>query len=523
MVHGNRSYQLDAKGIFKSVANAISNAVVEESNTFVFRPKPYFFTFVFRLKWRCFTFVFRLNTCIYNRILLKLSAKTKDFLMYIPRNIDSALIEWKNDPFRKPMLLRGARQTGKTTAIRNFAKQFDSFVELNFEKDDRLFAAFENDLNVHRILRQIEAILRKKITPGKTLLFLDEIQLCPRAISALRYFYEDMPELHVVATGSLLEFVFTKLKDFGVGRIRNTFIYPFSFTEFAEAIGDGILIEHMREATFSNPLSETDHVMLLELLKTYIIVGGMPAAVNAYAKTQSFLTVQRMHQDIMTSLKADFGKYDEKVPAERIRNALSSIISQTGGKFIYTNSDLQLSYKQAKESTELLELSKLVVKIKSCHANGIPLGGDINPKSNKFILLDTGLYLHECDLNIADLVSKSPADFINSGKLAEILIGLELQKSTDAFTDGSLFYWHREAANSTAEVDYLMQHNGAVLPIEVKAGTRGAMKSLHLLMKEKGIALGIRTSQENLGRIDNIRIIPHYMIGEWKRLLADIH
>ena len=442
--------------------------------------------------------------------------------MYIPRNIDTALIEWKNDPFRKPMLLRGARQTGKTTAVRNFAKQFDSFVELNFEKDDRLFNVFKTDLDIRRILGQIEGILRKKIIPGKTLLFLDEIQLCPRAISALRYFYEDIPELHVIATGSLLEFVFTKIKDFGVGRIRNAFIYPFSFSEFAQAVGDEILIEHMRNASFLNPLSEIDHSMLLELLKTYIIVGGMPAAVNAYAQTHSFLDVQRMHKDIITSLKDDFGKYDEKVPAERIRNTLSSIISQTGGKFIYTNSDLQLSYKQAKESTDLLELSKLVVRIMSCHANGIPLGGDINPKSNKFILLDTGLYLHECNLNLADLIAKSPSDFINNGKLAEMLVGLELAKSADAFSDTPLFYWHREAANSTAEVDYLMQHNGTVLPIEVKAGTQGAMKSLHILMKEKGIELGIRTSQENLGTIGNIRIIPHYMISEWKRLLSDI-
>jgi predicted AAA+ superfamily ATPase len=194
-----------------------------------------------------------------------------------------------------------------------------------------------------------------------------------------------------------------------------------------------------------------------------------------------------MHKDIMTSLKDDFGKYDEKVPAERIRNALSSIIAQTGGKFIYTNSDVQLSYKQAKESTDLLELSKLVIRIMSCHANGIPLGGDINPKSNKFILLDTGLYLHECGLDLSDLIAKSPSDFINSGKLAKMLVGLELAKSADAFTDTSLFYWHREAANSTAEVDYLMQHSGAVLPIEVKAGTQGAMKSLHMLMKEKSI------------------------------------
>ena len=442
--------------------------------------------------------------------------------MYIQRNIDSTLLEWKNDAFRKPMLLRGARQTGKTTAVRNFSKQFSSFVELNFEKDTRLFGIFEDNLDVSRIIRQIEGVLRKKVEPSRTLLFLDEIQLCPRAISALRYFYEDMPELHVIATGSLLEFVFKNLKDFGVGRIRNTFIYPFSFAEFAAAVGDGILIEHMREATFAKPLSEVEHAMLLELLKTYVIVGGMPAAVSAYARTHSYLAVERMHEDIMISLKADFGKYDDKVPAERVRNAFVSVVMQTGGKFIYTNSDLELSYKHAKEATDLLEQSKLLVKIRSCHANGIPLGGDINPKSNKFILLDTGLYLHECGLDMADLIALPPVEFINSGKLAEVLVGLEIQKSGDAFTDRDLYYWHREAANSTAEVDYLVQHNGTVLPVEVKAGRRGAMKSLHMLMAEKGLPLGLRTSQENLGSLGDVRIIPHYMIGEWKRLLADM-
>ena len=442
--------------------------------------------------------------------------------MYIHRHIDTALLEWKDDSFRKPLLLRGARQTGKTTAVRHFAKQFESFVELNFEKDDRLFNIFEKDLNIQRILGLIEGIVRQKIVPGKTLLFLDEIQLCPRAVSALRYFYEDLPELHVIATGSLLEFVFSKIKDFGVGRIRNAFIYPFSFSEFSKALGNNILIERMHSATFANPLSEMEHSMLLDLLKTFIIVGGMPAAVGAYAQTQSFLDVERMHKDIMTSLKADFGKYDAKVPAERIRNTLASVITQTGGKFIYTNSMLELSYKQAKEATDLLDQSKLIINVMSCYANGIPLGGDINPKSNKYLLLDTGLYLHECKLNISELAIRPTAEFINNGKLAEMLIGLELLKSGDPFRENSLFYWHREAANSTAEVDYLTQLNDTVLPIEVKSGTRGAMKSLHMLMAEKSLSLGIRTSQENLSILGNIRIIPHYMISDWKRLLTDI-
>ena len=162
-------------------------------------------------------------------------------------------------------------------------------------------------------------------------------------------------------------------------------------------------------------------------------------------------------------------------------------------------------------------------RITGTHGNGIPLGGDINPKSSKYILLDTGLYLHECNLNISDLAIRPTAEFINNGKLAEMLIGLELLKSGDPFRENSLFYWHREAANSTAEVDYLMQLNDSVLPIEIKSGTRGAMKSLHMLMAEKSLSLGIRTSQENPSILGNIRIIPHYMISDWNRLLSDTH
>ena len=205
--------------------------------------------------------------------------------MYIDRKIDSALGEWANDENRKPLLLRGARQTGKTSSVRNLARNFDSFIELNFEEDSRLCAMFDDTLDIPRICSQIEAVTGKRIVPGKTLLFLDEIQSCPRAISALRYFYEKLPLLHVIATGSLLEFAFEEIADFGVGRIRNLFAYPLSFSEFLSAMGDGLVLAHALEASFDNPIPGIVHDRLLSRLKEYLVVGGMPAAVRTSAIT----------------------------------------------------------------------------------------------------------------------------------------------------------------------------------------------------------------------------------------------
>lgn len=441
--------------------------------------------------------------------------------MYLPRKIDAALLEWKRDKFRKPLLLRGARQTGKTTAVRNFGETFDSYVEINFEKNKSIADIFDGDLDVKYICRQLEAATRKRIRPGETLLFFDEIQACPNAISSLRYFYEDYPELHVVATGSLLEFILDELKDFGVGRIRNAFIYPFSFPEFASALGEDILIEQMREATFAAPVPPLTHKRLIDLLKVFFIVGGMPAAVGAFAEERSFIDAGRMQKDIMTSLKADFGKYSKKVPASRIRSALTSIIHQTGGKFTYSDSLEGLTYRQSKEAVELLELAKIVVRSASCYANGLPLGGDLNPKANKFMLFDTGLYMNESDFDLSANISLPAVEFINKGWLAEMFVGLELLKSEDPFTERGLYYWHREKAGSTAEVDYLLQHAESVLPLEVKSSTSGKMKSLGILTKEKRLPLGLRTSQENLSSFDNLCVIPLYMISEWKRLLAE--
>lgn len=437
--------------------------------------------------------------------------------MYYSRSIDAILSDWMSAAQRKPLMIRGARQTGKTSAVRHLAESFRHFVSIDFERDTTARSFFSGDLDIPAICENLEMRYGKPIEDGHTLLFLDEIQACPRAIEALRYFYENRPGLHVIATGSLLEFAFREIGDFGVGRIRSVFLYPFSFREFANALGESRLLDGALRCGFDRPLDPQLHERLLEILKTFLIVGGMPAAVACYAQRRSLLAAQREQDDILVSLKADFGKYKKRVPPERIRAALASAIRQTGSKFVYTDAAVGLDYRHSREATDLLELARLILRVDASRANCVPLGGDIDSKRNKFLPFDTGLYLRESGLDVSAWIADSPGDFVNRGKLAELFAGLELAKSGDAFTDTPLYYWQREARGSNAEVDYLVQNGNDILPIEVKSGTSGSMQSLHLFLAEKKATTGLRMSRENFASYGAIRVLPLYLAGEWRR------
>ena len=442
--------------------------------------------------------------------------------MYLKRKIDDTLVEWKNDPRHKPLLMRGARQVGKTTAVRRLAESFETYVEINLETDDEVRKFIEQSFDIQGLVALIEIRYGKRIVPGRTLLFLDEIQGCPRAVTALRYFYEKEQPLHVIAAGSLLEFALAEVGDIPVGRVRNIFVYPFSFAEFVAALGGELLLEHARKAEHGGALSESAHGKLLDHLKTFFVVGGMPAAVLAYVETKSFWAARNEQRDIMQNLKEDFAKYKTRVDPSVLRATLQSVIDQTGRQFTFFNSDMELTYAKAKKCTDLMEQAKIVMRIDCTHANGIPLGGDINPKDNKFMLLDTGLYLYESGLNLAEWINDVPAKFVNRGKIAEMFVAHELKKSGSPLEDNPLYYWHRENKNGKAEVDFVVQYRNAPLPIEVKSGVRGSMKSLRILMNEKGFKLGVRASEENFGSLDGgqVQIIPLYFIGEYENLLA---
>jgi predicted AAA+ superfamily ATPase len=440
--------------------------------------------------------------------------------MYLQRKVDNTLQDWREEKERKPLLIRGARQVGKTSVIQNLGKDFPHYIELNFEENQGLKELFDSNLSVNEICEQLSLLHNTPIIPGKTLLFLDEIQACKPAISKLRFFYEKMPELHVIAAGSLLEFALAELPSFGVGRIRSLFMYPLSFTEFLIALNEKDLLDYLERYHFQKSLPEVIHQKLLLLHQKFLIIGGMPEVVKAYAQGKTLLDVQRLIDDLIISVQADFDKFKMRFPAIRLIEVFNSIASQMGSKFTYSYPESTLNHLQIKECLHLLQLAGLIYPVTHSAANGIPLGAETNAKKRKFLIYDTGIFQRLLDLEIGNLFIQDDFSVINKGNIAELSVGLELLKNEDPYSKKSLYYWHREARNSQAELDYIYQHEKQLVPIEVKSGTKGRMLSLFLFLKEKKIPFGIRISSENFADMDEVKVMPLYAVHLLKKLLS---
>jgi len=434
---------------------------------------------------------------------------------YLKRNIDTDLLEWKNSESRKPLILRGARQVGKSSSIRKLSDSFNNFLEINFENKDNAGAkrVFEQHSDPRLICDELSAIYETPIIAGETLLFLDEIQSCPDAISSLRYFYELMPDLHVVAAGSLLEFALQKIPSFAVGRIRSMYMYPFSFGEFLQALERNILLEKLKAATPQNPLSGEIHNKLKEYFLRFLIIGGMPEVVSKYSSGGSLLDCQNILDDLTETFFNDFAKYKQRVPATRLGEIFSAIIAQTGQKFTFSNANTSANQIQIKESIELLKMAGLVYSVTHSSANGLPLAAETNQRYRKLMIFDTGIYQRFLRLDMANLLLEEKIEQINKGALAEMFVGTELIKSQNNRIAAELYYWQREKKGSAAEVDYVIQQEQNIVPVEVKAGTKGAMQSMFLFLAEKQRQFGIRCSLENFGEFQNIKIYPLYAAG----------
>lgn len=432
--------------------------------------------------------------------------------MYLERNVDKDLETWKNSSDRKPLILRGARQVGKSSAVKNLAKKFGHFIEINFDENPTYTKVFENGLNPEAICEQLSILTNTPIIEGETLLFFDEIQTCVPAISSLRYFFEKMPNLHLIAAGSLLEFALAEIPSFGVGRVRSVFMYPFSFEEFLLANRETSLLMSLKKATTKNPLPELLHQKLKTYLKKFLIIGGMPEAVKTYINKGNMLEVQRVLDDLIVSIEADFSKYKSRVSTTRIREVFNSVVQQVGTKYTYSYPNATLNNVQIKEGLELLSMAGLIYPVTHSASNGIPLGAEINSKKRKILIFDTGIFQRMLGLSIAPLLIEDDFNIINKGNIAELMVGLELIKNTSCYEKTHLYYWQREAKNSQAEVDYVIQKQDKIIPIEVKAGTKGSMQSLYLFLEEKKIDFGIRLSLENFSEMEKIKILPLYAV-----------
>lgn len=429
------------------------------------------------------------------------------------RAILSVLKEWKSDINHKVLLVRGARQVGKTYIVRELAKDFDYFLEVNFEKNPDVIHFFEQNLDPVRLCINLSAYFGTPVIDGKTLLFFDEIQSCPNAIQSLRFFYESKPGLHVIAAGSLLEFALEDLTSWGVGRIRSVYMYPMSFDEFLLANDEDALVEIKKSASASNPVNQAFHEKIKDYLKRFLMIGGMPEAVKTYVATSDIKLVQKVLSDITISYIDDFAKYKRRIPVLRLREVLESVVKQSGGKYIYSKAGPLSNPAQAKEALDLLEMAGLVYKVYHSSGHGIPLGSGINYKVFKALLLDHGIFQQLAGLRLSELLIANNIDVLNKGNIAEAFTGTELIKYSDAYEKGQVYYWHREKRGSNAEVDYLTEQQGHVAPVEVKSGSTGKMQSLNLFIEEKKSPEGIRISLENFSQYGKIKIVPLYAVS----------
>lgn len=407
------------------------------------------------------------------------------------RFIDRDLVQWKENNRRKPLILRGARQVGKTFSVKQFGENnFDSIAMVDLERNPAWHRLFEGDLSAKHICADLEILLKQKIIPGKTLLFIDEIQACPRAITALRYFYEELPDLHVIAAGSLLEFAL-KSTSFPVGRIQFLNLFPLCFAEYLEAIGNAeaaatVLGEPM-------PLSQTVHAYLCEELRKYFFTGGMPESIQAYARTGSLQEAFEVQAEIIEAYKMDFAKYTPQVNRYCLDSTFTALARSVGQQIKYARLGEGHTNPTLKKAFDLLCLANVVRKVPSVNPGGLPLKASASLKIFKALMVDIGLMQNLSGMSVDMEYAKGDLLNIYRGAMAEQFVGQEMAVSQK----GGLYYWDRQAKSSSAEVDYLAVINGRIHPVEVKSGASGSLKSLHLFLDTyknsgKGIVFSIR-------------------------------
>lgn len=436
------------------------------------------------------------------------------------RLIENNLISWKDQVNRMPLLIRGARQVGKSYAVESFAKEYFSPISINFEKYP-LYKQVFTTLEPQEIIKKISSLSGQPVIPGKTLLFLDEIQECPNAIQALRYFKEDLPSLHVIAAGSLLEFILNDSKfRMPVGRIQNYFLKPLSFKEFLLAMNQSFLLDDLAQVTPQVTVDTAIHEKLLHYLRQYLVTGGMPAVIAQYIATQNLSACQEVQANILLTYRNDFGKYANKTQHKYLQALFEQAPGLVGQHFKYVDVDPQMQSRDLKQALYALQNAGLVTLVYLSQATGLPLRSLINQKKFKLFFLDVGLTQYASLLS-ATLLMSSDLLAVNRGQIAEQFVGQELLTLGEIYQAGELYYWERDRGN-LAEIDFVLNIDAHIIPIEVKAGATGRLRSLQIFMEERHLPVGVRISQHPLHWDGKILSVPLYMIHELPRLLESL-
>lgn len=391
------------------------------------------------------------------------------------RLVNQRLTAWISASRRKPLIIRGARQVGKTWLVENIlAPKFETFVKVDLEAKRDVHRLFEDNLDPREILKGLE-FSHGRILPGKTLLFFDEIQACPRAIMALRYFYEEVPDLHVVAAGSLLEFAFGEIP-IPVGRVQYLHVSPMTFYEYLLALNS----EVMAEAVLACDPSLPGHLQqaILSELKNYMFIGGMPEAVKAYKDTNSMVEAFTVQSEIVDSYRQDFSKYTPRVDVTCLDEVFLSVARSIGEQLKYTALSSSFTYQTSHKAFDVLAKARMLYKIPACNPSGLPLGASANSRRFKACLLDIGLLQRLCRIPVDAEIAHDDLLAIYRGKLAEQFVAQEMV----AWHTDELFYWSREAKSSSAEVDFVSVKGGKIYPVEVKSGPSGRLRSLHIML-----------------------------------------
>ncbi|MCK5229246.1 MAG: ATP-binding protein, partial [Desulfobulbaceae bacterium] len=358
------------------------------------------------------------------------------------------LIDWKDRPSRKPLIIRGARQVGKTWLIREFAGRFDNLVEINFDKHPEKAQLFAGR-DINRCLQLLQIDSDTEIVPGKSLLFLDEIQAAPELLPLLRYFYEERPDLHVIAAGSLLEFLLAD-HDFSmpVGRVEYLHLGPMDMEEFLLALGQERMVNFLKDYSLDDPIPESIHLSLLNSLKLFWIIGGMPAGVAWYGNSGKLAEAIREHAIILQTYEDDFSKYRKRVYPQRLRKVFRRIPALVGGKLKYVRLDPEERSRELADSLHLLEMARVIYRVRHSAGNGVPLGAEAKERDFKPLFLDTGLVSTSLGLSLPGLEMADDLLMVNNGALAEQFIGQHLLYGGPSYEKPQLFYWNREQKSS---------------------------------------------------------------------------
>ena len=406
------------------------------------------------------------------------------------RFVEGSLHRWLARRRRKPLVLRGARQVGKTTLVRQFAAASAmGLCEVNLERNLYLDEVFKS-LDTGRIVRELEALGGVRL--AGSILFLDEVQAAPHALLAMRYLYEDRPELPVLAAGSLLEFTLANHSfSMPVGRIEYLHMGPMSFGEFLRAV-DPALVAHLDALNLDEPSAYTAHRLLQRRFREYLLVGGLPEAVLAHCESRSPLEVAAVHRSIADTYQDDFAKYARGTELTRLQRLFRSIPRTVGRKVTYRNLDPDSRAEEVRAAIDLLVKARVCTRVTHSHCSGLPIGAESDDRTYKLLFMDVGLMNHVCGLDGPSIDAMDAVRLVNEGGIAEQYVGQQLATFGAGEAAPGLHYWLRHGRTGNAEVDYVISRGDWIIPVEVKAGRSGSLKSLLQYAHEKQPPIAVR-------------------------------